>query len=260
MSRTGTTTRDRGATRPAAPVRRPAEPAPRRPRSRRQRLLRLATIPLAIATVAWVLWESPLLAVRSVQVDGVHRLDAERVRAAAAVRTGTPLLQVDVGAVEARVRRLPQVAAVRAARGWPDRVVITVTERVPIAVVTQDGRRSLADADGVLFDTVTGEPPPGVVPVEVPHPVRGDPAFRAALSAVGALAGPVRGQVRQVTATNGQDVTLHLADGTTVVWGSGQDSARKATVLAALLDQLSSGALEPAKTIDVSAPNAVVLR
>ena len=57
-----------------------------------------------------------------------------------------------------------------------------------------------------------------------------------------------------------QDVTLTLADGTTVLWGDAADSPRKASVLAALLGQVKSGALRPAKTIDVSAPRAVVLR
>src|SRR3712207_8451305 len=43
------------------------------------------------------------------------------------------LLRVDVDAAEARVARLPQVASVEVTRGWPDRVVITVRERVPVA-------------------------------------------------------------------------------------------------------------------------------
>ena len=44
-----------------------------------------------------------MLAVAAVQVDGVATLPAEQVREAAGIEAGTPLLQVDVDAAEARV-------------------------------------------------------------------------------------------------------------------------------------------------------------
>jgi cell division protein FtsQ len=53
---------------------------------------------------------------------------------------------------------------------------------------------------------------------------------------------------------------MALTDGTIVRWGSAEDSPAKASALAALVDQIASGSLEPATTIDVSAPQAVVLR
>jgi cell division protein FtsQ len=267
MSRTGTTTRDR--TTPAAPERSgragapAAAPRPRRwqrRRGRRHPLLVAALVPLILATAAWVLWASPLLAVRTVQVDGVRTLTAAEVRQAAEVRIGTPLLRVDVHATAARVRRVPQVAAAQVSRGWPDRIVITVTERVPVAVVDQDGQQWLVDHGGVLFATVTGAPPQGVVPVDVPHPGPDDAATRAALAAVAALPGSLRPSVTVVHAGSAQDVTLTLTDGTTVVWGDGGRPKQKAAALGALLDQIHRGALDPARTIDVSVPGKVVLR
>ena len=73
----------------------------------------------------------------TVQVDGVRRGAVRRrgARTPPGSRTGTPLLRVDVDAAAARVRRLPQVASAEVTRGWPDRVVVTVAERVPVAVV-----------------------------------------------------------------------------------------------------------------------------
>jgi cell division protein FtsQ len=267
VSRTGTTTRDRTAA--PAPERsgRPGAPAaaqrPRRwqrRRGRRHPLLVAALVPLVLATAAWVLWASPLLAVRTVQVDGARTLTAAEVRQAAGVRTGTPLLRADVDAAAARVRRMPQVAAAQVSRGWPDRIVITVTERAPVAVVDQAGQQWLVDAAGVLFATVSGAPPQGVVPVDVPDPGPGDAATRAALAAVAALPGSLRPAVTTVHATTAQDVTLTLTDGTTVVWGDGGLARQKAAALGALLDQIHRGALQPARTIDVSVPGKVVLR
>jgi cell division protein FtsQ len=267
MSRSGLTTQDRyrGTRRPAEPPRRP--PAvnlrvqrPSRLSPGRRRALRIAVGLLLLVTAAWVLWASPVLAVRAVQVDGADTLPAEQVREAAGIVDGTPLLRVDVDAAGARVARLPQVASVEVTRGWPDRVVITLVERTPVAVVEEQGRRTLVDASGVLFDTISGAPPAGVVRLDVPHPGPDDAATAAALAAVGELSGDLRRDIDRVTATPEGDVTLILADGTTVVWGPASDSAAKASALEALLGRLAAGDLEPAATIDVSTPADVVLR
>jgi cell division protein FtsQ len=183
------------------------------------------------------------------------------VQEAAGVAEGTPLLRVDVSAAAARVARLPQVADVQVTRGWPSTVVITVVERTPLAVVEEAGRRTLVDAEGVLFDTITGDPPAGVVPLEVLSPAEGDPDTAAGLAAIAALPPEVREQVSLVTAEDaGQVVALHLDDGTSVVWGDGGEASRKAAVLVALLQQIEVGDIEAAETLDVSAPGAVVLR
>jgi cell division protein FtsQ len=165
-----------------------------------------------------------------------------------------------VAAVAARVRRLPQVASAQVTRGWPDRVVVTVSERDPVVVVERAGQRSLVDGSGVPFETVTGDPPRGVVALDVPAPGPRDAATAAGLAAIEALPPSVRGQVTLVSATTGEDVVVRLADGTTVVWGSGEQSAAKAAALAGLLDQIAKNALKGAATIDVSVPGAVVLR
>ncbi|SHH21728.1 cell division protein FtsQ/DivIB [Geodermatophilus nigrescens] len=261
MSRSGRTTADRER---AAPVE-VARPARHRrrdsPRDRRRRRLLAAAAALAVLALAgWALWASPLLSVRDVRVDGATTLTAEQVVTAAGVAEGTPLLRVDVDAAEARVARLPQVASVQVARGWPGSVVVTVVERRAVAVVEEAGTRSLVDATGVLFDTVTGESPAGVVPLDVRSPGPDDPATRAALGALVALPGDVRDRVTGAVARTADEVTLTLDDGTVVVWGGGEEAEDKAAVLAALLAEVESGELEPAATVDVSAPDAVVLR
>jgi cell division protein FtsQ len=231
------------------------------PRDRRRRLLVRGGVAVAVvALLAWLLWGSPVLAVASVHVDGAGTLTAAEVVEVAGVTEGTPLLRVDVDAARARVAQLPQVASVEVTRGWPRSVVITVVERVPVAVVERGGSRTLLDAEGVLFDTVTGPPPPGVVPLEVPAPGPGDRATRAALAALVALPADVRAGVTGASATTSEDVRLTMADGTTVLWGGAEHAGEKAQVLVALLGQLAAGTLEPAGTIDVSAPSAVVLR
>jgi cell division protein FtsQ len=271
VSRTGTTTRDRSGRRRTS-ERRPTErrtagpvtalPRRRKERrpSRRRRPLQLALAVLLLAVAAWALWAGPLLAVGTVQVDGARTLPADQVREAAGIAEGTPLLRLDVTAAEARVARLPQVADAEVTRGWPRSVVITIVERVPVAVVGTAGRRSLVDADGVLFDSITGDPPAGVVPLDVAEPGPDDPVTRAALAALVALPRTVRDDVAAATAASAEDISLTLDDGTVVRWGGAAESETKAAALTALLKQFADGSLEPASTVDVSAPDAVVLR
>ena len=269
MNRTGTTTRDRtGRSRRPAAERRPTAPVtplvrprrPARPRRKSRRPLQVTVAVAALVATVWLLLVSSVLGVDTVQVDGVTTLPADQVRETAGIEPGTPLLRVDVDAARARVARLPSVASVEVTRGWPNTVVVTVVERVPIVVVGEPGRRSLMDAEGVLFDTVSGAPPAGVVPLDVPTPGPGDPATMAALAAVEALPSDLRRDVASAAATTAEDVSLTLTDGTVVRGGGPEESDRKAAALAGLLDKLAAGDLEPATTIDVSTPKAVVLR
>ncbi|WP_249523708.1 cell division protein FtsQ/DivIB [Modestobacter marinus] len=271
MSRTGSTTRDRsrrprrGATPAgaAAPVTslRARRGRARRAASRRRRSVVLGVgSALVVALVAWVLLASPLLAVRTVRVDGAVALSDAQVVSVAGIEEGTPLVRVDTEAATARVAQLPQVDSVEVTRGWPGTVVVTLAERVPVAVVDQGGTRGLVDAQGVVFDTITGEAPDGVVPLDVPEPGPDDAATTAALGALTALPDAVRRQVTGVSARTADDVTLTLTDGRSVRWGSAARTDRKAEVLGALLDQIEEGTLDPADTLDLSTPDAVVLR
>ncbi|SDF55786.1 cell division protein FtsQ [Blastococcus aurantiacus] len=263
MSRTGTTTRDRGSSRRTSGRRASAPVTPlrnRRHHPRRRGAVLLGVGLVVLALLGWALWSGPLLAVRSVQVDGATTLPAALVREAAGIEDGRSLLRVDVDAARDAVAELPQVESVTVTRGWPSRVVITLVERTPLAVVGEAGRRSLLDERGVVFDTVTGEPPAGVVPLSVRDPGPEDEATRAALGAIAALPDPVREQVAEAAAENAESVALTLKDGTVVRWGGADESGKKAEILAALLDELAAESLEPAGELDISVPSAVVVR
>nr|WP_246405900.1 FtsQ-type POTRA domain-containing protein [Modestobacter versicolor] len=220
----------------------------------------VAAAVLLAGALAWVLLGSPLLAVRTVQVDGASGLTEEQVVQTAGITEGTPLVRVDTAAAAARVAALPQVDSVEVTRGWPNTVVVTLAERVPVALVVDGGTRRLVDAEGVVYDTISGSTPAGVVPLDVPDPGPDDAATTAALGALTALPRDVRAEVTGVAARSADDVTLTLTDGRSVLWGSAAQTERKAEVLGALLEQIDEGALEPATTLDVSTPDSVVLR
>ncbi len=238
--------------------RRRVRPAGRRRLPRLPRLPRvavlgvLAGVMVLAGLLTWLLYFSPVLAVRSVEVAGSQDVSAAAVREVAGIPAGLPLLRLDTDAVTERLRALPQIESVTVARSWPSTVLIEVIERAPVAVVDSEGAQWLIDRHGVLFAQVT-EPPAGVPPLEVERAAADDRATMAALEVIGALPADVLARVARVSATTPDSVVLHLVSGRTVIWGSAEDSERKALVLEGVFGQ-------PGRTIDVSSPTAVVIR
>jgi len=213
-----------------------------------RRILAVSAVLAAVGAAAWVVFFSSLLAVVDVEVRGERSLSVQHITRAADVPVGEPMARVDLDDVTARVDRLPPVRRVEVNRSWPDTVLITVEERTAVAVVVRDGRHTLIDADGVQFR-------------EVPGPRRRLPTIEAgraraaaeAAEVVSALPADVLRRVEHLDATTMDSITLQLRGGREVVWGSAEDSARKAQVLAVLVERKGS-------VINVSVPSAPTVR
>lgn len=224
----------------------------------RRRLARPAVAVAVVGTVAgggvWAVWSSPLLAVQTVTVKGTSRLSPGVVVAAARVPIGRSLLRLDPGSIQARVAALPAVRSVTVDRDWPHRLVITVTERRPVAVVDAGAGAELVDAAGVTFGTADA-PPPGLLQLVLgaPVPGPGDADAHAALAVWAELPAQLRATLVGIDAPSPVDVALRLTGRRTVVWGDPGQAARKLTVLRALLAQRAS-------TYDVSTPDVPVTR
>lgn len=203
---------------------------------------------LTIATVALglVLYFTPLMSVRSLNILGTDTVPQEEVLAATQVSLGTPLLQIDTDAVAERVASIRRVASVRVQREYPSTLRITVQERIPLVVKDYPDGPHLFDKDGVDF--VTAPPPPGLPYIDTESPGPNDPATDAALEVLTALPPEVSGQVSRVEAPSVAAITLILFDGRKVVWGTTDRTEEKALKLAALLTQ-------PGQTYDVSSPD-----
>lgn len=217
-----------------------------RPRLTRRQQIYAALVVAVLLVAGLLVWFTPLMAVRQVQVQGLSSVSQGQVLTALDVPTGTPLLRVDLTAAAARVARLPRVARATVDRHYPSELTVSVTERVPMVFVNKPDGNHLLDATGVDF--ATAPPTPGVPRLVLADPSPSNPLTKAALAVVGALPDAVRTQVDQVAPASVLDVRLILARGRTVLWGAPDDLAHKGAVLAALLSQ-------PGKTYDVSSPD-----
>ena len=196
--------------------------------------------------LALVLYFTPAMSARSVVVTGVGAVTQEEVLGVAAVRLGTPLLQIDTGEVADRVAGIRRVASARVQREYPSTLRIAIVERIPVVVKDFPDGPHLYDRDGVDF--ATAPPPPGLPYIDVDSPGPSDPPTKAALEVMTALRPEVVAQVSRVAAPSVSSITLTLTDGRTVVWGTTDRTGEKAEKLAALLTQ-------PGRVYDVSSPD-----
>lgn len=223
---------------------------PKRLSTRNVKGLRLIiwSVVLGVVSVALalVLYFTPAMSARSVVVTGVGAVTQEEVLGVAAVRLGTPLLQIDTGEVADRVAGIRRVASARVQREYPSTLRIAIVERIPVVVKDFPDGPHLYDRDGVDF--ATAPPPPGLPYIDVDIPGPSDPPTKAALEVMTALRPEVVAQVSRVAAPSVSSITLTLTDGRTVVWGTTDRTGEKAEKLAALLTQ-------PGRVYDVSSPD-----
>jgi cell division protein FtsQ len=221
------------------------------PRPRSTRPWWYAAVAVAVvAALAWVVFGTSTLGVRTVVVSGTRIVSPDQVRAAAAVVPGTPLARVDTGAVAHRVGELAPVDSVAVSRGWPHTLVITVTERTPVATVAMPDGYGLIDAEGVVFQVLRRRPDLPLVRVTDPGPA--DATTLAALRVLGALTPELRDRLDSVVADAPGRISLRLRGDRMIVWGDAEQSETKALVATSLLDR-------PGRTIDVSAPDVVTV-
>ena len=122
-------------------------------------VLAVVLVVLLGALLGWLVYFSSVLSVKGVQVAGLDQLDSATIRSAAAVPEGEPLATVDLDRIRTRVEALAPVRSADVSRQWPDEVLITVEERVPVAVVEIAGKLQALDEEGVAFRSYDQAPP-----------------------------------------------------------------------------------------------------
>jgi len=210
-------------------------------------LLVLVLVLGVVGVGVYGVWFSTWLAVEDVEVSGAQTIPAADIRARADIDEGEPLVRVDLASVERRIGSLAAVRSVSVTRQWPHGILISVEERVAIAVVEIGGQLRGMDEDGVVF-TDYQKPPPGLPRVETSIGTT-SAALKEAAQVVSALPQELGLLVDHVQVTTVDQISLVLKDGRTVVWGSADDSDTKAEVIGPLLASVE------AQVYDVSVPS-----
>jgi cell division protein FtsQ len=251
----------KGSAGPGAPVQGNILSFPE-PKSKRRKRILLSTIGIVAGLVAAMILAAvytPVLAVRTVTVEGTKLLSAEQVRAALAPLQGKPLPQISDEDVTALLQPLVQVKAVTTEARPPGTLAVHVTERIPVAKLKQGGGLQLVDAEGIPLSATTEDAAVALPVIDAGEGVLAPELFHAVTAVLGALPGDVLAKLSDASAKSADAVELKLVDGQTIVWGNAGEKELKARVLAALL-KVPADAKNPVRTYDVSVPRHPVTR
>ncbi|MBU6235528.1 MAG: FtsQ-type POTRA domain-containing protein, partial [Alphaproteobacteria bacterium] len=92
------------------------------------------------------------MVVSDVIIEGRSRIDTETLKSAIGVERGTPTLAVDITGIHARLTGISWVKDVQVRRVLPDRIVVSLTERLPIAIWADAvGGPAVIDDEGVVL-------------------------------------------------------------------------------------------------------------
>lgn len=223
-------------------------------RRRRRTILSVAGGIVGLALLACLLAYTPILSVRTIQIEGAQRVSSDAVVADLSGQIGSPFPMVDESAIKAALVSYPLIESYAIEARPPSTLVIRLVERTPVGAIDTGDGFLVVDAAGVVIESATDRPG-GYPLISVDGGVEAD-GFVPAAAVLRALPGDLFARVDTVTATTKDDVRFTLKETeTTVVWGSAEQSALKAHTLEALMKAQPDFA-----EYDVTSPSVAVVR
>ena len=236
--------------------------------SSRRRLRRgLVLIGIALGVLVAIvatLYFSPLLTIRSVEVEHNDLLSDAQAEEMLQPVYGVPLPQVGNRQVEDLLSEEAVVEDVIVTGELPDTLRVQVIEYPPVAEVVTDEEIRFYNEHGDIIRAFDEDEAPESEEYATPRinegiALRDEDIFDAIVAVLGALPADAREHMESATAESVDSVELELDDGRSIVWGSEERSAEKAAVLEAIL-RSEAEEFTGADVIDISTPTAPVTR
>nr|WP_231715028.1 FtsQ-type POTRA domain-containing protein [Arthrobacter gengyunqii] len=233
---------------------------PEPPARRRRRWLIISAVSVFVLLGAFLafLFLSPALALKTVTVQGNSLLPTEQVQRALQPLVGRPLTTIADDDVAGLLADRPEVADVDVVALPPSEIVVTITERVPVAVLQTGDVLSLIDQDGLVIGTAANQAEARLPLIDGGSEAVNSAVFSTVTSVLSVLPENVLAQLDHASASSIDSVELKLLNGQTVFWGSAESNVAKARALEALL--LMPPKEPPIGVFDVSTPTAPVTR
>ncbi len=221
-------------------------------RAARRSAISLGLVVALIGLVAAIV-TSPVLRVREIVVEGTSRVSVADVQTALQPEVGGLIAFVDYGRVADRLSEFSLIKSISIESQLPSTLVVSVTERTPLGAAKSGKGYVVFDAAGVTIQKV--DKAPKDLPVfKVSRVSVDDVGFRSAVAVLDALPDSIRSQVKAISGTTRDNVTVTLDSGLAIVWGDASQSEFKATVLKAVVKSAPK-----ARKIDISAPDVPVV-
>jgi cell division protein FtsQ len=232
---------------------------------RRLRIVAAVGLVAAVAVGGVVLLKSPLLSVKRVQLDGAAYIDRTRLAGLVSELRGTPLVDVDTGAVEQALEADPWVKRARVERDWFSGVRMDIVERIPVATfMSEDQGWRIVDSSGAVIVTLEpGHKPLDMVTIQASSPGPDlDPGSVAtgplAMAAAVAPRLPERLQSELDHIAVGDDGSVELVLGTEARIVLGRPERLRDKLISSIV-AIDGVELDQIEVLDVSTPERPVL-
>ncbi|MGO4249001.1 FtsQ-type POTRA domain-containing protein [Micrococcaceae bacterium Sec5.1] len=230
-----------------------AFPEPKGKRKRRLLLWTLCIITAFVTVLIVGAIYSPVLAVRTITVDGTKLVTPETVQKALSGVGGKPLPQVSEQEVNELLKPLVQVRSATVEARPPSELLVHVNERVPVALLKQGDSFVMVDVDGVQLGATQDQSAVALPLIDAGAGATNTGLFKAIAAVLNTLPADVLARMSTASAASPDAVELKLVDGKTVVWGNAEDKELKAKALEALL-KMPPDPKVPVNVYDVSVP------
>ncbi len=213
------------------------------------RLLRFLALLGVVGLAVWFML-SPYMSVKELELEGVASSDAAAILTAESVVVGRPLVLVPTTRLEDALEADPWIADATVSRHWPDRIEVSVTERVARAWVETAAGWSRRAEDGEAVPSAP-EPDNTLGWVKLPEIGDGQAANREEVLGAVEFLMSLPDDLSRATSLRWDDGEMWaVVDGWQVRLGRPVDMKEKALSLVALLGQ----GIDPGSVIVLIAP------
>ncbi|GAW92140.1 cell division protein FtsQ/DivIB [Calderihabitans maritimus] len=116
--------------------------------------LRSILFVLLVLAAIYFFLQSSLFDVRKVVVKGLSTVDRQQIIQLSGIQPGLNILRLDVNRIKTKVLTHPMIKSVKVSRRFPDRVVIEITERNPLALIPSATGFMVVDEEGSVLKKV----------------------------------------------------------------------------------------------------------
>jgi len=213
-------------------------------------------VPAKVGTAAGEAVGEAGFRVRSVDIQGIQRMDSKPVFRIALDQKSMAMPLVDVSGIRERLLQYGWVKDARVSRRLPDTLVIDIVERQPTALWQDEQKLSLIDSEGVVLDRVPISAMPDLPLLIGPGANAQSRSLQALLADVPTL----RPQLESASWVGRRRWDLNFQSGETVALPEGQQAAKEALAKFAKVDK-SAGLLgRGILRIDLRIPGKMVVR
>ena len=215
---------------------------------------------IVLLSLTLVVLASPIFAVRRIEVTGLTYTDAVLLESVKESLNGASVFTADLDSAKRRLEGDPWVRSARLAWYLPDRVVIEIDERTPVAwFVGVDNRSRVLDREGRVLQVLEGQPTQflkieGVGPNLAAGTVT-TPVYTGAAQLATSLPPEIAQRVKHLNVDGPEQLGMTLKTGTVVKLGAPVDLRYKLVIVATVLAQQDPKFIV---SIDVSSGQAVV--